>query len=248
MSKRCCYRCVYATYSSGCLWVCNAPMGWASHLICVNHVDCPGQPREILPTSVCRNFRARREPPVWTKPPEPPDESIRYIALTQGQFAIVSAADYEWLSQWKWHAAQKGCAGEFYAKRHENGRSIWMHREIVHAPPDKLVDHIDGNGLNNYPTNLRLCNRKQNSRNRRPNRNSKTGFKGVWYDKRTGRCYSQIRYKGKNLYLGVYDTPVEAARAYDHKALELYGEFARLNFPQEHEKPEAEPPAEGGEG
>lgn len=108
-----------------------------------------------------------------------------------------------------------------------------MHREIMQAPAGMVVDHIDGNGLNNRRSNLRLCTRMQNSRNRRKNRDSTTEFKGVWRDKRTGRCYAQIRFKGKNLYVGVFDTAIEAARAYDRKALELFAEFAHLNFPDE---------------
>ena len=244
MSERCCHLCVYATRLSGrCQWITNCLTGWAGSLVCINHAESPGQVREVFPTSVCPNFRRRVEPPVWTTPPEPTDKDIRYIGLTRGKWAIVSAADYEWLSQWKWHASPRGPAGEFYAKRRERGRNVWMHREIMQAPPEMVVDHIDGNSLNNVRDNLRLCTAKENSRNRRPNRNSKTGFKGVWRDKRTGRWYATIRYQKKNIYLGAFDTAEEAARAYDRKALELFGEFARLNFPLEHTNADAGPPS-----
>jgi hypothetical protein len=209
--------------------------GWPAPMLCFNNEAAPGELREVAPAGVCRNFRARREPAVWTEPPEPPNDEIRYIPLTRGQYAIVDAADFEWLSRYKWHAAPRDAKGGFYARRHEKGRGIWMHREIMKAPEGLVVDHIDNNGLNDRRCNLRLCTRTQNGRNRRKNRDSANEYKGIWTDKRTGRSYAQIRFKGKQLYLGVYDTAIEAARAYDRKAIELHGQFAYLNFPEEYD-------------
>jgi hypothetical protein len=207
--------------------------GWPSPLMCFNSTAAPGQLRQVARGGVCRNFRARREPAVWTEPPEPPNDAVRYIPLTRGQYAIVDAADFEWLSRYKWHAAPRDAAGGFYARRHEKGRNVWMHREIMNAPEGMVVDHIDGNGLNDRRCNLRLCTRTQNGRNRRKNRDSDNEYKGIWTDKKTGRSYAQIRFEGEQLYLGSFDTAVEAARAYDRKARELFGEFAYLNFPAE---------------
>jgi hypothetical protein len=124
--------------------------------------------------------------------------------------------------------------GMYYARRYERGRQISMHRQIMQPPPGKVTDHMNGNGLDNRRSNLRNCLPTENGRNRQRNRRSRTGFKGVGQYKRTGKYYASIRFKGKTLYLGQYDTPVEAARAYDRKARELFGQFARLNFPEEH--------------
>jgi hypothetical protein len=66
-------------------------------------------------------------------------------------------------------------------------------------------------------------------------RNTTTEYKGVWGGKRTGRCFAQIRSHGERIYLGSFDTTIKAARAYDRKAVEFFGEFAHLNFPQEWE-------------
>jgi hypothetical protein len=67
------------------------------------------------------------------------------------------------------------------------------------------------------------------------NPNTSTGFKGVWRDKKTGKCWAQIYFEGKLIHLGSFATAEDAARAYDRKAIELFGQFARLNFPEDYE-------------
>ena len=198
--------------------------------ICVNHADSPGQAREVHPAQVCRNFCPRWRPAEREEPPEPTEKGVRHIPLTRGKFAIVDEADFERLNRYKWHAI---CIrGKWYARRCPGGKPIMMHREIMNAPADKLVDHIDGNGLNNRRCNLRLCTQQQNMQNRRPLiRTSK--FKGVWYCKRTRKWVATIVLDGKTIHLGRFDDEIEAARAYDRKAIELFGEFAYLNFPDE---------------
>ena len=112
-----------------------------------------------------------------------------------------------------------------------------LHRLIMDVFSDDLVvDHIDGDGLNNLRSNLRTCSNAENSRNSRITLNSKSGFKGVNcaksnFSKLPWRA--RIKYNYKEIQLGTYATKEEAARAYDRKALELFGEFAKLNFPIE---------------
>ena len=107
-----------------------------------------------------------------------------------------------------------------------------MHRLILNAPQNKLVDHVDGNGLNNRKTNLRLCNYTQNAWNRRPAAGGHSKYKGVTWNNNSKGWYVRICKDYKSIYLGCFDNEIEAALAYDHKAEELFGEFAYLNFPE----------------
>ena len=117
-----------------------------------------------------------------------------------------------------------------------------MHRQIMKAPKGMVVDHIDGNGLNNRRSNLRICTPRQNQWNRCPlkTRKQTSPFKGVQYPTGKSRPYARIQYNGKTIHIGVFDSEVEAAQAYDRKAVELFGEFAYLNFPEDYGRPPRE--------
>ena len=141
-----CHRCVYAAYSPGrCLLAMAA--GWPGMLTCVNHAEAPGRLMDVPHNGTCRNFRPRRDPPVRADPPTPPNDEVRYIALTRGTFAVVDAADYERLNRYRWNAF--GSGRQFYARRSVPGGTVLMHRQIMRPPDGMVVDHIDGNGLNN---------------------------------------------------------------------------------------------------
>lgn len=107
-----------------------------------------------------------------------------------------------------------------------------MHREIMVAPSGQYVDHVNGNKLDNRRENLRMCSNSQNMANRRAPRVNRSGFKGVHFFKRDGTWRAAITQDYKTKHIGYYATPEEAARAYDIKARELFGEFAQLNFPE----------------
>jgi len=163
--------------------------------------------------------------------PKPADNSIRYIPLAEGKHAIVDAADFEWLSQYRWHVCRRGY--QFYAWRWCNGHRLLMHREIMKTPPGMVVDHINGNGLDQRRRNMRNCTQEQNLHNAGP-RGGVSGFKGVY--RYGNRWCAQIEYHGEKIIIGVFDDPVEAAKARDRKAAELFGEYAWLNFPEDAEK------------
>lgn len=224
--------CLYCAYShwDASRFLANTMAGWPTLLTCFNHVDHPGEIWQVGPDRTCRHFRFKRQPVVRLEPPESTDDCLRYIALTKGKFALVAATDYEHLNRYKWTASKVG--GTWYARRQSKGKTIFMHREIMHAPDGMMVDHIDGNGLNNHPRNLRLCTARQNAYNSRSCHGT-SQYKGVSYDVAAGKWRASINHRGQHYHLGLFDTEIEAARAYDQKAHELFGQYAYLNFPDE---------------
>jgi hypothetical protein len=117
----------------------------------------------------------------------------------------------------------------------QNGKSrrIYMHRAIMGAAKGQQVDHIDGDGLNNCRYNLRLATAAENQHNARRRIDNISGYKGVYWKMAQRKWCSQIQLNGKNQYIGLFICPIEAAHAYDRKAIELHGEFALLNFPND---------------
>jgi hypothetical protein len=95
----------------------------------------------------------------------------------------------------------------------------------------KFVDHINGNGLDNRDENLRLATNSQNQMNSRKRSGTSSRYKGVSLQRKRWRA--QIKLDGKLIYLGMFDTEEQAAMAYDYAAIELFGEFSRINFPHE---------------
>jgi hypothetical protein len=197
-------------------------------LICDRKEGGEGKFFVVAPDEACNNFRLgagilRRE-----KPPPPSGDGAKLIPLTQGKFAIVDAEDYERLSKYKW-SCQKD-RNNYYASRANGNRRISMHREIMKAPKGLQVDHIDGDGLNNRKSNLRLCTHAENVHNSRPMRNGSSQYKGVCWHKCKKKWCVSISKSGERTYLGRFEDEIEAAMAYDRKAEELFGEFAYLNF------------------
>lgn len=104
-----------------------------------------------------------------------------------------------------------------------------MHRLIMEAKQQQKVDHINGDGLDNRKENLRFATTSENAMNKCSTKNKSSSYKGVSWYKRYKKWQAQIKFKGKSIYIGIFDTEIEAAKAYDNKAKELFGEFAKLN-------------------
>jgi len=156
--------------------------------------------------------------------------ATKIIPLTQGKFAIVDAEDYNWISRHKWCAAKD--RGTFYAHRGSNGRLISMHRAIMRAPKGLMCDHRNHNGLDNRKSNLRLCTSAQNQYNKSPKKDCSSRYKGVILRRDCKRWRGQIGFNRKRIHLGDFADEIKTALAYDDKAIELFGEFACLNFPE----------------
>lgn len=157
----------------------------------------------------------------------------RIIPLTQGKVTVVDEADYEELSRHEWHVIKSGQT--WYAQRAEHfpdgtKRSVIMHRAIMDAPDNVLVDHKNGDGLLNTRDNLRLATRSQNNSNAAPRAVNTSGYKGVSWYKRDKNWKAQIGANGKMHHLGYFATAEAAARVYDEAARHYFGEFAWLNF------------------
>ncbi len=160
---------------------------------------------------------------------------MKRIPLTQGKYALVDDEDYERLmAMGKWFAI-KHHSGSFYAGRRSSDKSSqtikYMHRFILGLnDANVLVDHIDGNGLNNVRKNIRACTSGENTKNQKLRKNNSSGFKGVYWDKPAGKWRVQIKGKwNKRIHLGYFYCRIEAARAYNAAAIIHHCEFARLN-------------------
>lgn len=161
---------------------------------------------------------------------------MKHITLTKGMVALIDDSDYEELSRYKWHAVNtKG--DRHYANRSEwDGRrkqNTTMHRHLLGLVRGdvKVVDHIDGNTLNNTRANLRVCTPEENRFNQAGRRNKPNGLpKGVFIDTRSRKYLcARIGFKDKLIHVGMFKTVASAATAYNFFASELYGEFARMN-------------------
>ena len=197
----------------------NRPM-----LGCKQRAGSVGRYRIVQLEQSCRNFY-----PSGTF--KAGSEAVRRIPLTRGKFALVDAEDYYQLSKFNWQALTN--ATIFYACGKVDGKTIKMHRFIMNAPSHLVVDHIDRNGLNNCKSNLRLCTVAQNSRNSGSNKGSTSRYKGVSWNRNVKKWGAQIRLNYKIHRIGYFENETEAAKAYDKRAVELHGEFACLNFPNE---------------
>ena len=153
------------------------------------------------------------------------------VPISKGKyFALVDAADADLvLAAGPWRrVGTTGSLPIYYAK---GGPYGYMHRLVMAAPKGGIVDHINGDGLDNRRGNLRLATKSQNRIHRvTPRRGSKSGYLGVSQHKNRWRAIAHCQ--GVRHDLGLFEDPIEAALAYDRAARQLHGDFATLNFPE----------------
>lgn len=155
---------------------------------------------------------------------------MKTIKLSRGKVALVDDEDYDRLSKFAWHAVKQETQNTitWYAVHSvkANGTNIkWrMHRVILGVIDLKMiVDHKDHDGLNNQRHNLRAGTQLQNTGNRRKQPGTSI-YKGVCSYK--NKWMAQIQHNHKHINLGYFDSEIDAAKAYDKKSKELFGEFA----------------------
>ncbi len=149
---------------------------------------------------------------------------MRKIQLTQGKEAIIDDEDFELVSKHKWHCVLIG--GSSYAC---NNRKEYLHRVLMNPNIDKMVDHVNGNGLDCRRSNMRLCIRQENHRNLRKSTNNTSGFKGVCFDITRNKWKASIGHERKKIHIGYFNSKEEAAINYDKKSSEIFGNFACTN-------------------
>ncbi len=153
------------------------------------------------------------------------------VALTRGYVALVDEGDYELVSRFKWHACIRVRRDGIlcvYARRSIKRGTVSMHTEISGY---KQTDHKDGNGLNNQRSNLRSATKSQNGANSKNRPGKSSLFRGVYFHARTKKWCARVFLNGNAEYLGEFREEVDAATAYNFRALDAFGEFARLNQP-----------------
>lgn len=161
--------------------------------------------------------------------------------MKQGVF-VIDEEDFDRVTAYTWRLKSKGKSGERYVTRGRTG-NVTVHRFIMGCEPGdgKLVDHRDGNTLNNCRKNLRITDARGNATNITSSKNQKSGgYKGVHWNPRAKKWQAsigagEIKANGRRrlMYLGVFTDPVAAAHAYDAAAIKYFGEFASLNFPDD---------------
>ncbi len=115
-------------------------------------------------------------------------------------------------------------------------KSMLLHRVLMGALPSEHIDHVNGNGMDNRLCNLRIATHQENQWNRQVRQDTTSGYKGVTLttDSPVRPWLARLNHNGVRHKLGYHKTKEEAALAYNAKAKELHGEFARLNVvPQE---------------
>lgn len=159
----------------------------------------------------------------------PQSDGSVLVPLTQGKFAIIDVADAPRVLAHKWCAVRHRT--NWYAYRRAGSDRVALHRFILGEGCPELVDHIDGNGLNNRRANMRDATKSENASNSRLRQTNTSGFRGVSWHGDSRRWQAAITAGGQRCYLGLHDTPEQAAMAYDAEALNRLGPLARLNFP-----------------
>lgn len=160
-------------------------------------------------------------------------DGVGIVPLTKGYFATIDASDIHLVDCFDWHAKTaiklNGDVRSAYAARSDytggKQKTVQMHRIIMRAGLGQLVDHINGNGLDNRRENLRLATSSQNSQNRHVGLRNTSGAKGVVFHKQSRKWQAQIHTGKKSLYLGIFDNIEDASSAYVTASAMFHGQF-----------------------
>lgn len=160
------------------------------------------------------------------------EKQTSIMCIGRNHYTIVDTKNLPRLSKHRWFASKN--KNTYYAHRQEDGKNIYMHHEVLGiVGQGKEADHRNGNGLDNRECNLRECTHQQNLQNQRKRKNCSSQYKGVWWSKNARKWQVQITcLDGTKKHIGYFDFELDAAKAYDEKAKEIFGSFANLNIPE----------------
>ena len=157
---------------------------------------------------------------------------MKFINITRDAVVVIDDEDYERISRHRWalNPEGSGYAIRKGAKRRGEKRTVAMHQEIMHAPPGSLIDHINGNGLDNRKSNLRFADTQKNSFNKAKAKGTYTSkYKGVFQRGGENKWTARIKYNDHHVELGEYESESLAAAVYNYAAAVFFGEFRREN-------------------
>lgn len=153
-----------------------------------------------------------------------------------GYTVLIDDEDYDKIMPYTWYINQKSLRvsrlvyfQRTYRDKNKKKCTIVLSRVILGLQlyDGKICDHINGNTLDNRKENLRICSKKENQRNCRKHKDNKTGFKGIYYQKGAKKYHSQISVNSKIIYLGLFNSPVDAHAAYCQASAKYHGDFGR---------------------
>jgi hypothetical protein len=194
--------------------------------------DCNNKPKAIgycnahyLQVSRCGKIRTTSR----EGRPARIEGDIAYIPLgvsAKDGYAKVDKA-FAYLDSYKWRLHTTG-----YAIANDTPTTlIKMHHLIAGKPPKgQMTDHINGNRLDNTKSNLRFCTISQNGMNMSKPKHNTSGFKGVYWSKRNNKWAAKLNVNKKQVHIGFFTDKLDAAKAYNNKAQELFGQFAKINI------------------
>ena len=158
--------------------------------------------------------------------------NVAYVTLTRGYEAVIDAHDVTLVSGENWKAdvnlKPNGEIRAVYARQAKAYGALGIHKILMNPPEGYVVDHIDGNPLNNTRANMRLVTTSQNSCNKKIGLANTSGYKGVCFDKKRNKWVAQIKINRKKFNLGFFIDPADAAKAYARASAEIHGEYGRL--------------------
>lgn len=174
------------------------------------------------------DMRYPRGPKVWSYPFAPKGAVWIPLANDKG-YTLIDAEDFDLVTSHRWHLSAKG---EDKRTDYVKGPGdVKLHAFLMKPAPGSVVDHMNGDGLDNRRANLRVCTSAENRRNepKRAASSASSPFKGVSWDASREKWTAKITIEGATKNLGRFDRAEQAALAYDAAAREAFGKFARLN-------------------
>ena len=153
-------------------------------------------------------------------------ESLAEIHLSGGGIALIDVRDIPLVQGFCWRAHPNGSGKTYVTTKRKGTGTLYMHRLLANPPDGPVVDHINGDGLDNRRQNIRVCGQSDNAKNRQA---SSLKPKGVFKDHQRETWRAAIRVNGVRHRSRTFKTEAEAAAEYDRMARDLHGEFARTN-------------------